>query len=67
MMEGSKYQYMIVPYWMLAAVAGVPLLMGLRTFWVRRKWGSVGVCGGCGYDLRASGERCPECGLKIPR
>ena len=64
-LPGSKYQYAVTPFWMLAIVAGLPLMLGLRTFWVRRKWGAAGTCGGCGYDLRASTGRCPECGREI--
>jgi hypothetical protein len=37
----------------------------------RRQWRSSRrvsrlVCAGCGYDLRGSGESCPECGRWLP-
>jgi uncharacterized paraquat-inducible protein A len=58
-----------VPYWLIAIVtAPLPLWRGLAR-WRRRRWLKRAkancLCLTCGYDLRASPERCPECGTPI--
>lgn len=59
---------LILPYWPFIGVACIPLLL-----WERRQRRARLVqhrmenrlCLHCGYDLRASNERCPECGTAI--
>ena len=54
-----------VPYWMLATVFVIlPALWTVRFVRHRRResWRSANRCLTCGYDLRATPERCPECG-----
>lgn len=57
-----------LPYWFVVICLGVtPTVRGLR-FWRsrrRRKRGKLGLCPTCGYDLRASPQRCPECGGEV--
>lgn len=58
----------IVPYWLAAltffALPLIRLRGAVQRFSRRRRPGS---CHSCGYDLRASKSRCPECGIAIPR
>jgi hypothetical protein len=57
----------IVPHWLLVVATGsFPLWRFGRTVKgrLRRRRHGVNhpICAGCGYDLRATPERCPECG-----
>ena len=53
------------PHWFLCLLAGMP---GLVWLWRRgRRKRPSGYCPDCGYDLRATPERCPECGRETGR
>jgi hypothetical protein len=47
-------------HYLVAAPAALPALLWLWRRYRRRP--APGICGVCGYDLRATPERCPECG-----
>jgi len=56
----------VVPYWFVALLAMISAVM--PAVWVGRKISTarrvrMGHCLACGYDLRATPDRCPECGV----
>ena len=55
------------PHWALMLITGVPPLLYLPILsrGIRRRRRRGGLCGNCGYDLRATKERCPECGEPV--
>ena len=54
--RGPAYGFAL-PYWSIVGVLG---LIAWRAR--RRSPPTPGLCRSCGYDLRATPERCPECG-----
>ena len=55
-----------IPFWLpLAFAMAPPLWWVVQRVQARLRYGS-GLCQTCGYDLRASRDRCPECGTPIP-
>lgn len=66
----SDHDVMVtLPYWFLLSLTLVLPARWLRAARRRRKerrLRAAVACFGCGYDLRASTGRCPECGLEIP-
>jgi hypothetical protein len=54
-----------VPYWFLALLAAIGSVPGVASLMARRRAAhraSNQLCPTCGYDLRATLGRCPECG-----
>ena len=57
--------FIAFPLWLPAAIfAAVPVKRLLDRV---LKSHAAGACGACGYDLRATPDRCPECGTAAPK
>lgn len=65
---GERTVAYAVPHWLVALVLAIPVAW-LFNAWrrrVRAERMASGQCVACGYDLRATPDRCPECG-QVPQ
>ena len=58
----TTYRVVAGPLWVLEVALLVPPALWLRRLIRTRGRLGTGHCAACGYDLRATPERCPECG-----
>jgi hypothetical protein len=59
LMKPRMYEF---PIWVLVATFAILPIGRTVLFYRRRRRVAHGACVTCGYDLRATPERCPECG-----
>jgi hypothetical protein len=63
--EGIYYRGVVLPFSGLTAIIGGMAALALvrgRHIWMRQYRRTNRLCSVCGYDLRATPDRCPECG-----
>ena len=61
----ARLRVVMVPLWPVILVAGVAPTLRLRAWRTRNRRAAIGLCPRCGYDLRATPEKCPECGTTV--
>ena len=58
----TRWVGVTLPYWAVAMACGAIPLLWLRRARRRARAQGKGRCAACGYDMRATPDRCPECG-----
>jgi len=60
-----RCESVVFPHWVLSLMLAWPACRGLRGAWIARRRRKKGLCVHCGYDPRASGDVCSECGHSL--
>jgi hypothetical protein len=64
----ETYRVVAIPDWAIVLLTlGIPIKFAIGPVRRRYRQAHSGYCANCGYDLRASPERCPECGAVSQR
>src|SRR5579862_5983019 len=61
----DRYVGVIFPFWFVGAMFAI--LPGIWMVRILRRPRRSGVCPKCGYDVRATPDRCPECGSVLKK
>jgi hypothetical protein len=65
--EDKSFNYrehwaLVVPHWFVFTMVSLPCILYMRRLFRRMRRRARGCCEKCGYDLRATPGKCPECG-----
>jgi hypothetical protein len=59
---GRTIWVFFLPLWLFTLLGAIPLARRFARLWVARDRSKQLRCAACGYDMRSSPQRCPECG-----
>lgn len=62
----TLFTIVTAPHWALALVTAALPAVSLFRWYRSRRRPRAGLCTTCGYDLRATPDKCPECGTPRP-
>jgi hypothetical protein len=57
--------FVSLPAWLPFTLTAIAPVLWAVKWWRKRVRSRIGLCRKCGYDLRASPEKCPECGAPV--